>query len=329
MTTSPARDLSIDALKSFSIFGVVFIHASWLLCDVTRTTDFLMAVFRIGVPCFLVLWAYFVEKAILGGRDMRTHLFKNFRRLFVTFVCWSNLYIFLNGDTTNLTAAKAITGYWMGNGWAGQFFFVVLFQLILLFPLLRKILSRPFWLSATMLLVVCVYGFAEFCAAHIPPALAKLGDLPFIFWIPFALAGIALARGGLQWDRRWTWTALLVIPCEYFLLIHFQNKYPSYITLGVLLGGILLCISVVGKQITSAGKVADLTHFIGSNTMTIFVANPLVISAVHQISGSGSVRRVSEGESFFLSVAVTLLVTALCLLIAFLINKTQLRGILN
>ena len=56
------RNLNADILKSISIFGVVFIHASSIFGEFDIML-FFRDMFRFAVPCFIILWAFFFEKS--------------------------------------------------------------------------------------------------------------------------------------------------------------------------------------------------------------------------------------------------------------------------
>ncbi len=82
----------------------------------------------------------------------------------------------------------------MGYGWSGQYYSLILFQLLLLYPILRKVYDHKVLRYLVLaflgvLYLIYVYGF-EF----VPPLIKKFGRLPFLFWLPYVFAGIALAR---------------------------------------------------------------------------------------------------------------------------------------
>jgi peptidoglycan/LPS O-acetylase OafA/YrhL len=57
------RNFPADLLKAIAIFGVVFVHGNGLFGCSSFFSEIMTWMFRIGVPCFIVLWAYFFAKS--------------------------------------------------------------------------------------------------------------------------------------------------------------------------------------------------------------------------------------------------------------------------
>ena len=87
----PTRHHTSDILKTASIFGVVYIH-SYSRYD-NLWTEMLSDLFRIAVPCFIILFAYFFEKSILKGKGFK-YIFSRFSHMLLVFVAWSTIYLF-------------------------------------------------------------------------------------------------------------------------------------------------------------------------------------------------------------------------------------------
>ena len=139
MTTSK-RLIGIDFLKSISIFGVVFIHSrnDNIISEITSE------LFRVAVPLFIVFFSYFLEKnlsSVSTKKEYNDILKQKFFLLFLPYAFFTILYFFILNDLSLIKPRELITGYWSGYGWSGQYFFIVLFQLILVFPLLQKIVN--------------------------------------------------------------------------------------------------------------------------------------------------------------------------------------------
>jgi hypothetical protein len=65
------RAFAPDALKAFAIFGVIYIHCRNLAGE-SPPIEILGEIFRISVPLFIIIWAYFQEPISPGGRPGRS-----------------------------------------------------------------------------------------------------------------------------------------------------------------------------------------------------------------------------------------------------------------
>ncbi|WP_077001686.1 acyltransferase [Variovorax sp. KK3] len=265
------RDLHADWLKAAAIVGVVCIHAGTPVQDL----------FRFGVPVFIGLWAYYLEKA-LARRPKETHgayLLQRLVELGVAYLAWTLLYIekFYEGrlDTTPL---HTVVGGWFGGyGWSGQYYFVILFQLTLLFPLLRR------WIADAPTLPVIAAGVALNVAAGYwlfeHRLISAVGDRLFIYWIPYVAMGIALARGELARRPGLAIVGgllLLAAPLESALF----TEHSAYLSLTVTLASLLLLASAVSADrarmavpAQPPGFVGRAVALVGRHTFAIYVAN--------------------------------------------------------
>jgi peptidoglycan/LPS O-acetylase OafA/YrhL len=261
------RDLHADYLKAAAIVGVVCIHAGLPFEDV----------YRFGVPVFIGLWAYYLEKA-LARRSPETHvayLGQRLVELAVAYIAWTLLYIekFYEGRW-DATPLHTIVGGWFGGyGWSGQYYFVILFQLTLLFPLMRR------WVAEAPTLPVIAAGVALNVAAcywlfeH--RWISAVGDRLFIYWIPYVAMGIALARGEFSRKSGLAIVAVLLLfaaPLESKLF----TEHSAYLSVTVTIASLLLLMSAVAadragpQQPTIVGRAIA---FVGRNTFAIYVAN--------------------------------------------------------
>ncbi|VTU27834.1 Fucose 4-O-acetylase [Variovorax sp. PBL-H6] len=261
------RDLHADYLKAAGIVGVVCIHAGLPFQDV----------YRFGVPVFIGLWAYYLEKA-LARRASGTHLAylgQRLAELGVAYIAWTLLYVekFYDGRW-EATPMHTIVGGWFGGyGWSGQYYFVILFQLTLLFPLLRR------WVAEVPTLPVIAAGVALNVAAGYwmfeNRWISAVGDRLFIYWIPYVAMGVALARG--EFGRR---PGLGIVAVLLLLAAPIESRlfaeHSPYLTLTVTLASLLLMMSAVAADRApprQPGVLGRAVAFIGRNTFAIYVAN--------------------------------------------------------
>ncbi len=329
------RNTNADLLKCISIFGVVFIHGAFIL-EETIFLQYFRDMFRFSVPCFIILWAYFFEKSYnkKAKKERTRYISKRFLHLFRVYFLWSLLYFFITVDWQVVTAKNVLTKYFTGYGWAGQYFFIILFQFLLIYPVLRKIFETRILKLITIILVVVFYAFYSYYYDALPLILNKIGARPFIFWIPYVFLGIALARNTVNKISRFFLIAPLLIALEFFILNKLNLQHSPYITIGVLVASILFSVSILHiKSIEIKERLKNFIDFIGSNTLIIFVSNPLIILALERIlhleKVSSLISILPTSVKVILSLGLVLLIFMGTLFIVKFLDKTKLKKILG
>jgi surface polysaccharide O-acyltransferase-like enzyme len=331
-SVAAARAFAPDALKAFAIFGVIYIHCRNLAGE-TPPVEILGEVFRIAVPLFIIIWAYFQERAYLAGRPAASILRSKFVAVAVPFLAWSLLYFLLTADWTSLTLRTAITRHWLGSGWSGQYFLIILFQLILVFPLLRR-------MPADALSLGLIFGLFAAAFAVVDPFsgdgwIAKLSYRPFVYWLPYVLLGIHLARNP---DRVLPPGAAVLgavlIVAEAALSWRHAGFDSGYTKPGVLIGAGLMAAAFLNRA-AAVGPVGEALrpaiHLIGRNTMGMFLINPLIsviaVPAVAQRIGSHGL--ADPAASVAVSLLIAAAVLALCLCVTVALKRLGLRQLVG
>jgi surface polysaccharide O-acyltransferase-like enzyme len=290
------REAISDLLKAIAIVGVVCIHVQ--LPGATA--------FRFGVPTFITLWAYYCEIGLSrrAGREQFTYLRTRFVKIFVPYAFWSALYILLFHPRSEWHTASRhdVLDAWIGGyGWDGQYFFIVLFQLFAVIPLLRRVV-RP----ATLWPIVAVGCVANFTSCYLlsrQHLVDGLGERLFVYWISYVALGIAFARG---YPRRWP--ALLIVAIALLAIAPFEKAWLDrtvantfiYLCASVTLGSLALLIAVSPRRNRDRDSTRDstgdstgnstgnsrwrphgwplaLSNYLGRNTMAIFVCHPALL----------------------------------------------------
>lgn len=287
-----ARNTNADVLKSISIFGVVFIHGASILGEFDIML-FLRDMFRFAVPCFIILWAFFFEKSYHKKlkNDRKKYILKRFIHLFGVFLLWSLLYFFITVDWNNLTIKDIITKYFSGYGWSGQYFFIILFQFLLMYPVIRKIYETKFLRALTTVLVILIYLVWNYSFDVLPEPLKKLGFRPFYFWLPYVFLGMAMAKDEVSKVPLWFAVSPLFLAVELLVLRRMDLSHMDYITLSVLVFSMLFCLALLkSRTILIPERINNLLGFVGRNTLIIFVSNPLVIILINKMLEVGMVK---------------------------------------
>jgi surface polysaccharide O-acyltransferase-like enzyme len=325
------RSISADLIKVAAIFGVVFIHGSDLFGTNSSFQLYTSNFFRFCVPCFIIIWAYLFEKSYQkkDSKDRKKYILSKFTHLFTVFFIWSSLYFLnlVNWDTLTLT--KLVTTHFSGYGWSGQYFFIILFQLLLLFPLIRKLHYNRLIYYPLMGLLILIYIYYGCFYNTIPDSIKKLGDRPFVFWIPYVFFGISIANQKIKKISISFTFILLLIPLESFILNYLNLDHDPYVTPGVLLASIMFSVAILQNHIIiKSERISTIITFIGKNTMTIFVANPLIIMLLSSIIPK-NIFQNSILWQLFLPFISSVIILCICLFVSVFINKSKLNGILN
>lgn len=279
--SAPPRDVHADCLKAAAILGVVCIHAGVPFNDV----------FRFGAPAFIGLWAFYAEKALMR-RAPEAHfryLAKRWIELFIPYLAWTLVYIgIFHAHKWSVAPMRTVIGGWFGGfGWAGQYYFVVLLQLIALLPWLRRLVTArsvmPLIMAGCLFNWIAGYWLFQFKAFMV------VGDRVFIYWTPYVFMGIALARGYFAGRPRHLLllAALLLLGAPFDAQFAVETPYfPVTVTLASLL---LLVAAVVGDRTAkaAAGRIdthwtAALVGVVARNTFAIFVSNVLMIELMRR-----------------------------------------------
>ena len=325
------RSISADLIKSISIFAVVYIHGATLFGCASNFTELSRSFFRFCVPCFIIIFAYFFETSYAKKtkQERKAYINSRLKHLFVIFFLWSTLYFLMLVDWNDLTFQKLITKYFSGYGFAGQYFFIVLFQIIALFPLLRWMYTKKPIRYLTILFMVVVYVLYGYFGELIPNALTKLGDRPFVFWIPHVFTGIALSRNEIKKISPVYSLMIVLIAIEAYLLKN-SVTISEYIRPVVLLSSIVFCTALLQNSIEiKSNKLNSIIKYIGKNTMTIFVANPLVIILSQKVIPNNFISNPSVFQLLFVPFLSAIFVFSICIAITEIINHTKLKGVIN
>lgn len=322
------RIISIDLLKFVSIFGVVFIHS----CDRNILAEIMSEIFRVVVPLFIVFFSYFLEKSLSNVSTKKEYinvLKQKFFLLFVPYIFFSILYFTILHGFSTIGLIELITKYLSGYGWSGQYFFIILFQLILVFPLVQKIANIK------LIYILIISLFLYFSMSYILwdfPIVSKLSDRIFIYWLPYSILGILLFRKIDLFKKIATkliFFSIILIPVEFFVFNYLNLIHSPYILVSVLVSSSLIAIYFTVNENTIEfilpNSIKKLSIYISNKTLCIFVLNPLFILL------SKPYYPYSQVENIFIDLILIFLysfiIFILCILTIEILSKTILRKV--
>ena len=328
MTTSK-RLIGIDFLKSISIFGVVFIHSrnDNIISEITSE------LFRVPVPLFIVFFSYFLEKnlsSVSTKKEYNDILKQKFFLLFLPYAFFTILYFFILNDLSLIKPRELITGYWSGYGWSGQYFFIVLFQLILVFPLLQKIVNvKLIYIITISLFLYLIMSYIFWNLSFV----SKLSDRIFIYWLPYAILGILLYRNIDLFKNianKLILFTIFLIPTEFFIFNYFNIVHSSYVLVSILVSSSLIAIYFIVNENIIKKYLPDylkkLSIYISNKTLGIFVLNPLFIFLLKPFY------HYIQVENIFIDSIIiflfSIIIFILCILTIEILSKTFLKKVI-
>ncbi|SEG18633.1 acyltransferase family protein [Flavobacterium urumqiense] len=326
------RLLNPDFIKAISILGVVFLHSPEIFTSSNPVKFHSQEILRFCVPCFIILWAYFFEKSYskaISLNDKLLYTKKRFISLFKLYFVYSTFYFFLTVNWNTITLQKVITSHYLGYGFTGQYFFIILLQLIMFFPIFKYFYSKRILLILLTIIVSIIYTYYTLFFKSLPVLLSKLGDTPFILWVPYVFVGVGLAKNEIIKIPLIFILSIFLVPAEWYILNIFNLSHSGYITPMVLLSSILFCVSLAQFKLNIRNKlVLNSIDFFGQNTLLFFVINPLVVVLI----SSNIEYRTLFTESIILNIFEPLisfiLLLLICSIVTYVIKKTKLKGFL-
>jgi len=327
------RQAMPDILKVLAILSVVYIHGSSLITYSESGFDLNAPVMQLAeralrfcVPIFIFLWAYFMEKSVI--KRGRESVMPKFYSLFVPYLFWSVVYFLLLADFRHLGIAAIVTKHFSGYGWSGQYYFIILFQLVLLFPLIttvsQKLIKYVPWIFICGILFYAGLSYSGWF--HVS-AISKINDRVFIYWLPYAILGIIYAHRNIFSFQLPLYAGIIllaIIPAEIYWL--HPQQVSLYLIPGVFISTMLLAGTLENKidYESLPAALAKTVSMIARNTLGIFCLNPLVYTTLLPVLNTMNVHLQFPGASVVIPVFSTLLITSICLLIINLLKALKL-----
>lgn len=329
-----SRNINLDLLKVISIFGVVFIHSAGMLGGNVEVQKFFSQIFRVAVPCFIIIWVFFFDSSYSkkSGKDKLKYQFSRFKHLFIVYSLWSLLYLFITIDLEHITIVEIFTKHFLGYGWSGQYYFLILFQLIVFYKPVNYLYKYKKVMTIIIFFIFITIFYYNYNSLYVPSFAYKIGDKLFIYWLPYVFFGFWLReKNFILSQSKVLWGVLLLpilIPLE-FLIFGDEFWKSPYLIYSVFISSLGLATLFFFKKFSIKNQfIQRIISYIGSNTMTIFVANPLFIIIFYKYFYFLHL----DGDMIFncmLPFLSTLLVIFMCLILEKVIKLLRLNGIAN
>jgi surface polysaccharide O-acyltransferase-like enzyme len=328
-----SRSVSADLLKALSIIAVVLIHGSLLLPPTAYLSGFLLPTCRFCVPVFIFLWAHFAEKSInKNGHELR-YLASRIYKLLIPFIIWSTVYFWLTPKVHYSSTLALLSERYSGYGWSGQYYFIVLLQLLALFFIIRRLSQRLVqYPVATTLASLAFYAVLAYSPFFTISLISKISCRPFVYWLPYVVLGVIYQKGFLKLTSTPAVLLALSSPLLIFIEMHFfQPNAEAYFTPSVFICATLLSVTFLNtslNHVVTSPLAAKAIDVLSRNTLGIFCLNPLVIIGLSYFHFRFYLFNF-PGQSLLLLLLYAAVIISTCLGLIFILKRLRLGALVT
>ncbi len=215
----------IDTLRGLSALSVILIHVSGFYVAFSSIGFYSNQIVRFAVPIFILLsgFSLYYSDSTRKPDAYASFILKRLQKIFMPYLLWSSVYLLLRilegGKTHTLKEIGTILLH--GQASYHLYFIIIIMQLYLIYPLLRKAVQRfGRWTLVISFLITLYYQTGIYLRA------VKLDILPIkrilfenymvlFTWVFFFVLGMMLAK---HFDRFLAWADHKVIPAVLWVL---------------------------------------------------------------------------------------------------------------
>ena len=345
---SKLRFYWIDALKAFSIFGVVYIHSSSFFKITSDFEDLSGYFFRFGVPIFIIVSFFLQENYLLqknrNNFSVAKFYEKRLARLIYPYLVWTIFYA-IGQFVLNIRRPMDFGPVY---AWQGQYFFIILFQLTLIYPIIRLI-RIDLKLVALSLFLTFVGLYLPFSYMGIKTFFPITGESPFYYWLFYLMLGVYLARinSSIRHNssrknfsdnhkKKSLYLLLLAIISPLTIVIEQYIRrmiladigYP-YLSASVLMISTLLFTAFFYFQPqTKNTLLKEIVAILSKYSLGIFCLNPIIISIVYYLTDFLEIStKIPQNGYFNLYAIFTRILTTIIVIIACIMASKTIESI--
>ncbi len=300
------RTQELDLARVIAMFSVIVIHVTSTY--INSESNFMILgmnlafilnqVTRFAVPLFILLSG--VSLALSSGNDDFAGFIKHRAlKIGVPYLVWTSIYYLYNHfeNLSPITLRSALRAFLLGQAAPHLYFIVIIFQFYLLYPLLKKWVSKAPYQSV-MLSFIISYGiqklffFRKFGLDLIPAWIRPYLWLLFPTWMFYFIVGLALTKERLVAIQKFTAensAAILVITAVFSALYIIDSNITgaldsikSSLNFFVLL--VFLFAFALWKYIGKFCAVQKTVSFLAKHSMTIYFEHVLVLYYLRRLA---------------------------------------------
>lgn len=293
------RIKEIDYIRAISAMAVIAIHVSAAYVEKSNVAYILNQTSRFAVPMFIILSGLSIfmsdkNKPITAISFIK----KRFGKILIPYFFWSLLYFIfanrhhiLSTDPSSLLCVL-IKQLYSGTAYVHLYFLVIMFQLYLIYPYVKKwIVERPIvMLSTSFVLSLGMHLILYLHALHIlvVPSIGVSYVIIFPVWIFYFVLGTYIASNKESILRKIRDISLIKLFFVWFItlmILIFDSKYtqtynssvkPSIILYTLLSLVFFYRLFYVFTSVDS--KASAILNWYSAHSFFIYLIHPLIIS---------------------------------------------------
>lgn len=327
-----------DILRTLATFTVIAIHitAGYVLSSPLGYISNQLA--RFAVPLFIILSGFLLYNADLNNRNFKIGDFyrRRFDRILWPYVIWTCFYVSIGGiigQNIILAVKQLPVHFLLGTGTYHLYFLVIMIQLYLLYPLLKKAMEKraALLIGSTFLLTLLAQIFLYLIMTsriHLDPAYNNFNLVFFPVWLFYFVLGMWAAREKENWQQKlvgkellltFIWVISLTV---LFLDSRYTSTYGSSIRPSVMFYTISSYFLFYVMALRCQRQIPGWVNWIAQQSFLIYLIHPAILMfLIYSASYAG--RPDLWGQTWGM-VALYLLVTALSLFASYLFSLTPL-----
>ncbi len=240
------QDLYI--LRVIATVAVIAIHTTSQTMTQSALGYYGNQLARFSVPMFLILSGFLLFQSELNAHFLPRSQFyhKRFQKILLPYILWTIFYSLLlhyyfNGlQNLNMVLPDLVRHLFLGNGFSHLYFVVIIIQLYLIYPFIRRSFQahpRLFLLASFILSLVCqqLLYLDAICTIHLSVYYRPVYLIAFPVWMFYFFLGMYLAQNdqNLEISGRISWKAWLVIWAASLIILLWDSNNTSSFALSI------------------------------------------------------------------------------------------------
>lgn len=316
-----------DVIKGIAIYMVVMGHVLFMCMDSMRETAVMKMIANIHMPLFFFISGWFTYRLNATGALAAPNLKKRFMQLVVPVAFISALFIMVSDSIGVFDTHYTYIELWMSNSKGGYWFNICLFEIILLYYLITKVISKCKHQTAlTICLAAVLTALFIGILTVVPAAISDpIEASPVATYLPVFVFGVIASKYRDLFDRLtvngWWMTAMLVIVTAILYVLIRTTSWKVQILSRPLLHIALAFVAVAifkpwaERHCTQSHRSAwaRLWLYLGRNSLAIYLLHYFFLFPLQQLQVSlGPIAMYTVPELLIAALAAGAIITCTC-----------------
>ncbi len=287
---------AFDRLRVGATFAVIAIHITAAYLLISPVAYFANQWVRFAVPLFIIMSGFLIYHADLnlGFLPLAVFYRKRLGKVLVPYLIWTLLYGSLNYLASGAPhQLHLLIIFWVkhlvrGTAFYHLYFLVIILQLYVLYPFLRKQLKKSWvtWMLASFLLTLTTQTILYLNMMNLitlPVSYQNLYLVAFPGWIFYFVLGMSVALKKDAWENylreHGVLLGLVYLISLGLLLLdsHFTSTYGSSIRPSVILYTVSSYFFFYAVALRSNNALSSCLTWLSHQSFLVFLMHPLVL----------------------------------------------------